>query len=69
MNNNKYGPFIVERARGGGYQIRNTETGSINTRSTIKDAREAAHKSMMTRQDRLRQESRSSGNKPLEQVS
>lgn len=56
MSNNQYGPFIVERARGGGYQIRNTETGSINTRRTIKEAREAAHASMIRWQDRLRSE-------------
>lgn len=53
---NQYGPFIVERARGGGYQVRSLETGSINTRSTIKEAREAALQSHMRRQDRLRRE-------------
>jgi len=53
VNSNKYGTFIVERAKGGGYQIRNTETGSLNTRSTLKEARLAAYQSMIRRQDRL----------------
>jgi hypothetical protein len=56
MQSSKFGPFIVGRAKGGGYQVRNTETGSLNTRSTIREARLAAHQSFMRWQDRKRQE-------------
>jgi hypothetical protein len=59
MNSNQFGPFLVERAKGGGYQIRNTETGSINTRSSIKEARLAAYQSFVRWQDRQRQAARS----------
>lgn len=56
MNSNQFGPFIVERARGGGYNVRNSETGSLNYQQTQKAARAAAHKSMIRRQDRIRSE-------------
>jgi len=54
---NQFGPFIVERAKGSsGYQIRNTETGALNYRPSIKEARLAAYQSFIRRQDRLRKE-------------
>jgi hypothetical protein len=59
VNRTKFGPFVVERARGGGYQIRNTETGSLSYRRTKVEAIIAAEQSHIRRQDRLRQEAKS----------
>jgi len=56
MQSNRYGPFIVERAKGGGYQVRNVETDGLSWAKSIREARELAHRSFIRWQDRQRLE-------------